>query len=369
MKFRTPIIMTLGIAFAATTAIDAMAQNKLPAALANDPIAKALGAKVINAARKEGTVTWYGGSTTRKFVKKHKVSKKLMKRFGFKVEMVIGKAASLTERIKTEFAVGRLIADFFQGNEQYANRFISLGFADSWRPPKTALKELLPWVTVNIKGKNQFFPIAVSSQALMVNTDAVSPKEYPKSYWDIVNNPDRWKGKIAIRDPRAASGGAWMMMAIKHTPGLGLDYIKKLAALKPALISGGSKRLRNVIAKRQFELGFSGRGEFIKDLPKGTPVEYIVPKEGFQWTRNGPVRFKNSPHPNASKVLLTWFLQFKQMQAYTNAAGRTVAHPKIKVPVPQMSLMAYKPMPAIPGKNFANPDPFFKEMEQIFGIR
>jgi hypothetical protein len=26
-------------------------------------------------------------------------------------------------------------------------------------------------------------------------------------------------------------------------------------------------------------------------------------------------------------------------------------------------------MPTIPAKNFGNPDPFFKEMEQIFGIR
>ena len=369
MKYRIPIATILGITLGAGIAIDAMAQDKLSAALANDPIAKALGAKIINAARKEGAVTIYGGTTIRKFVKRYKVKKKLMKRFGIKVEMVIGKNANLTERIKTEHAVGRLIVDFFSGNEQYANRFISLGIADSWRPPATDLDELLPLVKKNIKGKNQFFPMTVSAQALMVNTDAVKPNEYPKSYWDIVNNPGRWKGKIAMRDPRAASGGAWMMMAIKHTPGLGLDYIRKLAALKPVLISGGSKRLRNVIAKRQFELGFSGRGEFINDLPKGTPVEYIVPKEGYQWTRGGVLRFKNSPHPNASKVLLTWMLQFKQMQAYTKAAGRTVAHPKIKVPVPQMSLTKYPPMPAIPAKSFANPDTFFREMEQIFGIR
>ncbi len=369
MNFKLPFATIVGVAFGLATAIDAMAEDKLSAALANDPIAKALGAKVMNAAKKEGKVVVYGGTTTRKFIKRYKVNKKLEKRFGFKIEAVIGKNANLTERIKTEHAVGRLIVDVFSGNEQYANRFIDLGIVDSWLPPNTALDELLPWVKGNIKGKDQFFPITVSAQALMVNTDAVKPSEYPKSYWDIVNNPGRWKGKIAMRDPRSAAGGAWMMMAIKHTPGLGLDYIKKLAALKPVLIPGGSKRLRNVIAKRQFELGFSGRGEFINDLPKGTPVEYVVPKEGFQWSRGGVVRFKNSPHPNASKVLLTWMLQFKQLQAYTDASGRTVAHPKIKVPVRQMSIKDYPNMPAIPVKNFANPDPFFKEMEQIFGIR
>lgn len=359
----------LGIAIGLASAFDAVAEDKLSANLADDPVAKSLGAEIINAARKEGQVTIYGGTTLRKFVKRYKVNKKLQKLYGIKVEMVIGKNANLTERIKTEHAVGRLVADMFSGNEQYANRFIKLGIADSWRPPKSALDELLPLAKINVEGKDQFFPLTVSAQALMVNTDAVKPSEYPKSYWDIVNNPDRWKGKIAIRDPRSAAGGAWMMMAIKHTPGLGLDFIKKLAALKPALVPGGSKRLRNVIAKRQFELGFSGRGEFINDLPKGTPVEYVVPKEGYQWSRGGVIRFKNSPHPNASKVILAWMLQFDQLQAYTDASGRTVAHPKIKVPVPQMNLTAYPAMPAIPAENYNNPDPFFKEMEQIFGIR
>jgi ABC-type Fe3+ transport system substrate-binding protein len=333
MKFTIPILTVLGIAFGVTAAADAMAEDKLSAALANDPIAKALGAKVIEAARKEGKITWYGGTTMRKFVKRYKASKKLKKRFGIEIEMVVGKNANLTERIKTEHAVGRVVVDMFFGNEQYANRFIDLGYADSWKPPVTALDELLPWVKGNIKGKNQFFPVTVSAQALMVNTDAVKPKDYPKSYWDIVNNPGRWKGKIAMRDPRSAAGGAWLMMAIKHNPSLGIDYIKKLAALKPVLVPGGSKRLRNVIAKRQFELGFSGRGEFINDLPKGTPVEYVVPKEGFQWSRGGAIRFKKGPHPNASKVLLTWLFQLKQMQAFTKASGRTIPHPKIKVPV------------------------------------
>jgi len=369
MKSTILFLTVLGITFGVATANDSIAQDKLSAALANDPIAKALGAKVMNAAKKEGKVTMYGGSTTRKFVKRFKVKKKIKKRFGIKLEMVIGKNAALTERIKTEHAVGRLVADIVNMNEQYANRFIRLGIADSWRPPATDLDGLLPWVKNNIKGKDQFFPITVSAQALMVNTDLVKSKDYPKSYWEIVNNPGRWKGKIAMRDPRAASGGAWMMMAIKHTPGLGLDFIKKLAKLKPVLIPGGSKRLRNVIAKRQFELGFSGRGEFINDLPKGTPVEYVVPKEGFQWTRGGIMRFKKSPHPNASKVLMVWMLRLKQLQAYCTTSGRTVAHPKVKVPVPQMSLSNYTPMPAIPAKAFANPNPFFKEMEQIFGIR
>ncbi len=369
MKHIAPISTALGLALALGVATSASAAEMLPANLANDPIAKALGAKVINAAQKEGKLVWYGGSTLRKFLKKGKGKARFAKRFGLKIEEVIADNAAIYQRIKTESAVGRQVGDVFSGNEQYANRMIKEKIADSWHPPMTELDNLLPWVTVNVRGKDQFFPVSVSAQSLMVNTEVVGAKDYPKSYWDIVNNPDKWKGKIAIRDPRSASGGAWMMMAIKHHPKLGLDYIKKLAALKPSLVTGGSKRLRNVIAKKQFHLGFSGRGEFIIDLPKGTPVEYVVPKEGFQWTRNGMVRLTKSPNSNASKVLMAWFFQVENLQAWNDTAGRAVPHPKIKAKIPQMSVVAYPAMPPIPEKNFNNPNPFFKEMEQIFGLR
>ena len=369
MKYIAPISTALGLALALGAATSAPAAEMLPANLANDPVAKALGAKVINAARKEGEIVWYGGSTLRKFLKKGKGKSRFTERFGIKINEVIADNAAIYQRIKTEAAVGRQVGDVFSGNEQYANRMIKEKIAASWRPPIGELNNLLPWVTVNVRGNNQFFPVSVSAQALMVNTDVVGPKEYPKSYWDVVNNPGKWKGKLAIRDPRSASGGAWMMMAIKHHPKLGLDFIKKLAALKPSLIAGGSKRLRNVIAKKQFHLGFSGRGEFIIDLPKGTPVEYVVPQEGFQWTRNGQVRLANSPHPNASKVLMTWFFQLENLQTWNDTAGRAVPHPKIKPKIKQMSVVAYPAMPGIPEKNFNNPNPFFKEMEQIFGLR
>jgi iron(III) transport system substrate-binding protein len=369
MKTALSILTSAGIALGATFAFNASAADKLPANLKNDTVAKSLGAKIINAARKEGKLTVYGGTTVRKFFKGHKVKQKLQDLYGIKVTTLIGKNADLTQRIKTEHSVGRVIVDYFNGNEQYAQRFVRLGMAASWKPSGTELDNLLPWVRVNVPGNNQFFPAEISAQALMINTETVAAKDIPKSYWDLVNNPGRWKGKIAIRDPRAASGGAWIMMAIRHHPKLGLDYIKKLAKLKPSIVPGGSKRLRNVIIKKQFDLGFSGRGEFINDLPKGTPVEYIVPKEGYQWSRGGSLVFKKAPHPNAAKVMLTWFYQMEQLQAYCTYSGRSVAHPKIKVPVPQMNLSAYPAMPMIPADKFAAPNEFFKEMEGIFGIR
>ena len=63
----------------------AFAQDALPPELANDPVTKKLGAKVMSAAIKEGVINWYGGTTTRKFLKRGG-KKRFEKRFGIKIK-------------------------------------------------------------------------------------------------------------------------------------------------------------------------------------------------------------------------------------------------------------------------------------------
>ena len=341
------------------------AQDGLPARLANDPVVKALGAKVVAAAIKEGTVSWYGGSTSEDFFKGG-ARERFEKRFGIKVDLVSGRLRSMTDRIRTEGAVGRQVADVFEANDQYMLELYGQKRLEKWKPPAPEIAKFKHEVFVN-EPEGWWWPVHVSAQAIIINTDMVKPGDEPKSYWDIVN--PRWKGKVGIRDPRSSGGGAWHMMGIYNQSGLGIDYIKKLkATVAPFIISGGSRRVRDAVARGQFAIAFSGRGEFIHDLPKGTPVKFIVPKEGQAWTPSSLALIKGSPHPNAARVAVTWFYEVDQLQDW-NKLGRPVPHPDMKAPIPEMSLARYPLMKAIPSKWLGAPDFFFKEMEQVFGIR
>ena len=104
------------------------------------------------------------------------------------------------------------------------------------------------------------------------------------------------------------------------------------------------------------------------DLPKGAPLAFIVPKEGLAWVPSSIAIMKAAPHPNAAKVLLTWFYEMEQLQLWSSVA-RGVPHPDIRPPIPQMSVTEYPLMRRIPDEMLANFDPFFKQMEQVFGIR
>lgn len=362
-------LRTILVAFTAVTASSlsagALAQDRLPERLANDPVAKALGPQVINAALKEGMLTWYGGTTSEDFMKGGS-REKFEKRFGIKIEIVSGRLRSLTDRIRTEGAVGKPVADVYEANDQYMLELHDQGRLVKWRPPAPELARVNKEVFVR-EPAGYWWPVHVSAQAIIVNTNMVKPQDEPKSYWDILN--PKWKGKVAIRDPRSSGGGAWHMMGIYNQPGLGIDYIKKLkGTVSPFIVSGGSRRIRDAVARGQFALAFSGRGEFIKDLPKGAPVKFIVPKEGQAWTPSSIAIIKDSPHPNAAKVALTWFYEVENLQEW-NKHGRPVPHPDMKAPIPEMSIVRYPLMKQIPSKWLGDPNFFFKEMEQVFGIR
>ena len=337
-----------------------------PAQLANDPIAKALGPAVMSAALKEGRVHWYAGDNTGEFFKAGGKAA-FEKRFGIIIEPLTGRLREHTDRLRAEQAAGRVNADTFDGVDQYLMELHRYGALEKFTPPITTLDGYDK--SVFTKDPVGFWtPLFISAQALIVNTNMVKKDEYPKSYLDILN--PKWKGKLATRDPRSAGGGGWQFLQIYNHPKLGIEYIRKLKeVVDPFIVPGGSREMRDAVLLGQFPLGFSGRPEFLTDVPKGSPLAYLVPQEGVTWLPHSTALVKNAPHPNAAKVALTWFYELPNLQLLAKEGGRMIPHPKIKMPIPEMDLSNNIMMEGIPSQQLAEPGFFFKEMEKIFGRR
>jgi iron(III) transport system substrate-binding protein len=344
--------------------LPAAAQDKLPANLENDPVAKALGPAVMSAALNEGTVNLYSGTTTRDFLQKGGQAN-FEKRFGIKIKPLTSELRKLVDRIRTEISVGKVVIDIFEGNDQYMLELHRLNALAKWKPPAPELDRISREAFV-VEPAGYWWPTHVSAQGLVVNPNLVDPKEI-KSYWDVIN--PKFKGKVAIRDPRSSGGGAWHMLGIQNTPGLGADYIVKLkSTVEPFILSGGSNVIRDAVIRGQFAIGFSGRGDFFDNLPKGAPLAWVVPKEGLAWTPSSIALINGAPNPNAAKVFITWLYEVEQMQLWSEQ-GRPIPHPDIKAPIPEMSLAGVQLMPRIPDEQLDQPNFFFKEMEKVYGIR
>jgi iron(III) transport system substrate-binding protein len=341
----------------------AWGDTALPSKFAEDPVAKALGPAIFNAALNEGKVTWYGATTTHDFLIGGGQTR-FEARFGVKIELINGQLRNLTDRLETESAVGRLRGDVFLGNDEYMFELFNNDILENWRPPAPELARFNPSSFVQ-KPAGFWWPVQISAQALIINTNMVSRDEI-KSYRDLLN--PKWQGKVVMRDPRTLDGGGAQMLAIANDPALGLDYIKKLVAItKPVIIQGGTDSTKDAVTSGQFAIGFSGRGEFMLKLPPDAPLAFIVPKEGLAWTPSSIAILKDSPHPNAAKLLETWFYELAQLQLWASVA-RGVPDPDVHPPIPEMSVTSYPMMPQIPEAELANLDPFFNQMEQIFRV-
>ena len=344
---------------------DALAASA-PANLASDPITKLLGADVMNAAVKEGRVVWYAGDNTGEFFQAGG-KEAFEKRFGIKIEPVTGRLREQTDRLRAESAAQRIVADVFDGVDQYHMELYRAGVLEKYTPPAPALAAYDKTVFTK-EPVGYWTPLFISAQALIVNTNMLKKEEYPKSYHDLLN--PKWKGRVATRDPRSAGGGGWQFLQMYDNPKFGPEYIRKLKEIvDPFIVPGGSRDMRDAVLTGRFPLGFSGRPEFLTDVPKGSPLAYVVPKEGVTWLPHSTALIKNAPHPNAAKVAMTWFYEIPNLQLLAKEGGRMIPHPQIKMPIPEMELSNNIMMEGIPAAHLADPGFFFKEMEKIFGRR
>ena len=156
-----------------------------PANLANDAVTKLLGADVMNAAVKEGRVVWYAGENTGEFFQAGG-KEAFEKRFGIKIEPVTGRLREQTDRLRAENAAQRIVADVFDGVDQYHMELYRAGVLEKFTPPAPSLAAYDK--TVFTKDPVGFWtPLFISAQALIVNTNLLKKEEFPKSYHDLLN--------------------------------------------------------------------------------------------------------------------------------------------------------------------------------------
>jgi iron(III) transport system substrate-binding protein len=161
---------------------------------------------------------------------------------------------------------------------------------------------------------------AYVTETLWYNTTLAKPDEITS--YDQLLDP-RWKGKIAILDPRTPGSGesTWgFLWKLK-----GEEFLKKLAA-QEMMVGRNQRQLAEALArgKSAISIGVSYYTllPFIKSGLPVKPVPYL--KEGFYaGTGSGNLALlKNSGHPNATKVFMNWFLSKEGQSAFLRALGQ-----------------------------------------------
>jgi len=279
--------------------------------------------KVLESAKKEGQVV---ASIPPSAELRKGLEEAFSKRFGIVLESVPGRGAATIRRMVDESKAGVRYFDLhFGGTESTVKGLLS----------EDVLTPVEPWFLLpEVKDKKNWWGghiwidnakrmiysfAAYQTQTLNYNSDLVKPEEI-RSFDDYLN--PKWQGKIGFSDPRTPGSGASVWSFLLQVKGE--EYLKKLVAQK--LFIGRDLRLlaESLVKGRVSHTLGIGYTEFLPFLKAGLPVKTLpIPKEGLYATAGygSLVIFKNSPHPNATKVFVNWLLGKEGQEIFTRSMG------------------------------------------------
>jgi iron(III) transport system substrate-binding protein len=277
--------------------------------------------QVIAAAKQEGKVVLYSAHVGVTF--HHEVARLFEQRYGIRVEILEARASELRERIRAEQAAGRYLADVSHNGKTTTVLQMRAGAfqAHGGLPRLGAL--MPPFVADDIQ-----VPVFILAYGVLVNTTLVKPEDEPKSWLDLAD--PKWKGRILSDEMRALGGGSVLFFVTEHA--FGDDFHRRLA-MQQIQFNRDLRLSERRVARGEFALWMP---QVLSDVPelKGLPVKLIIPNEGCLYVTYELAMLKNSPHPNAARLLMEFFLE-KEAQLVYALGGNGVTVKGIAEQVPE----------------------------------
>ena len=272
-------------------------------------------ARLVEKARQEGVVVLY---TSLAPTESKPLAAAFEKKYGIKVELWRSTSDKVVQRVITEAQGRRHAVDVIETNgpememlsrEKLLATFHSPHHADL---PADAIPPHRNW-----------FPDRMNFFVVAYNTTKVQRSEIPGGYEGFLDA--KWKGRIGIE----ATDAEWMATLIKKWGNdKGMDYFRRLAAMKPD-VRKGHVLLAELIAAGEVPVGLTVYNSNVESLKRrGAPIDF-VPVEPVAARPQGIGLARNAPHPHAA-LLFADFVLSPEGQRLFESMGRVPASTQVK---------------------------------------
>ncbi len=268
---------------------------------------------LIDAAKREGEVTWYTNQILDQFARP--VAEAFQKKYGIKVNPLRADNAEISLRVLKESQAGRIQADVVDGTAA-ATTLQKSGLIMKWTPDRAAS---LPKQFVDPEG----YWIATNIYVLTpgFNTELVPKGTEPKTWEDLLD--PKWKGKMAWSAPPASYLVPQFIGVVLSEYGeeKGLAYLKQLAKQNIAPLGVSARTVIDQVIAGEYAIGLQiFNHHTVISAQKGAPSSWIPMKPAVMSVLSVMSVVNGGPHPNAGK-LLTDFLVSEEGQKLWRDAG------------------------------------------------
>lgn len=292
---RTMIAATL----ASLLALGSAAAQDVPAARNLGPEAKAQLAKLIEAAKKDGSLTY--ADTIIQPTTNDILVKAFREHYGlpasFPISFTLLTSASMITRIEQEISAGRVRFDVAAvGSPTWVFEKHKAGALLEYKSPEYANYKAA--IAAGLGVENYFLFNGGYAQIPIWNTEILDFKG--KSYKDAL--AAAVPGRFSIGDAVQSESHLTTYAGLRQV--LDVDFFKALAAKKPTFV-GRSEQSAQRIITGQDVIAFGGNpSRVLQSNAKGAKLRILYPSEGFTFLPQAMFILKDAPKPNAAKL---WF--------------------------------------------------------------
>ncbi len=276
-------------------------------------------ARLIEGAKKEGTISVYGSTVASDM---NPVIDAFKKKYGIDFQYWRASSENLVQRTVAEQRAGRCTVDAFA---TVAAELEALHREKLLYPVKTPFAaDLIPQA---FRPHGEWVATRLNIFSAAYNTNLVKPDEVPKSYEDLKN--PRWKGRLAVE----ADDVDWFATVVsKMGIDKGVKLFKDIVTTNGVSLRKGHTLLSNLVAAGEVPLALTVYSYKPEQLQRaGAPVKplYLPPVVALGY---GPAVSRCAVHPYAAVL----FYDFMMTDGMAIMAKRdmTPTNPKI-APLPQ----------------------------------
>lgn len=307
----------IGSAAVAGTATAAFATRVLAQAPAPAPIT----AQLVEAAKKEGKLSFY---TAMDIPVAERIAKTFEARFpGIAVRVERSGSERIYQRVAQERGSSIFAVDVI--NSADAAHFIVWkrnGWLDAYLPEEAARH--FPAEHRDPDAMHITTRIWLSS--LGYNTNLVKAEEAPRSYADLLD--PKWMGKIIKAHP--AYAGSIMTATFVLSRELGWEYFEKLAKQKVMQVQSSTDPPKKLALGERAVMADGNDYNLLQLKEQGAPVEVVYAAEGTPLITAPSGIFKNAPNPNAARLFYSWLHGLEAQQVLVDFACQHSVHAQTK---------------------------------------
>jgi iron(III) transport system substrate-binding protein len=285
------------------------------------PEAQKITPELIEAAKKEGKVTWY---TSVDLPLAEKVAKAFEAKYpGVAMKVERSGAERNFQRIGQEYASKVYVCDVVNSSDA---AHLIIWKRDGLLAPYVPEDVARDFPATHKDPDGMYASWRVMLCPIGYNTKLVKAEDAPKSYADLLE--PKWTSKIVKAHP--GYSGMIMTATQQLSRDLGWPWFEKLAKQKIMQVQSAADPPKKLALGERAVMADGGEYLLCELKARGEPVEPVYPTEGTPLVTGPSAIMTRAPNPNAARLFYAWSMTAEAQQLNIDVGALRSAHRQTK---------------------------------------